>query len=80
MESFLKTIFELGDDSGEKEQNALHEAESAVSEVFLKGRAVALAPREPHLRRLQHQVAAHYGLTTESRGLSPQRRVVILPP
>ena len=79
MESFLKTIFELGD-SGEKEQNALHEAESAVSEVFLKGRAVALAPREPHLRRLQHQVAAHYGLTTESKGQSPQRRVVILPP
>jgi stage III sporulation protein SpoIIIAA len=79
MESFLKTIFELGD-SGETEQNALHEAESAVSEVFLKGRAVALTPREPRLRRLQHQVAAHYGLTTESRGRSPHRRVVILPP
>jgi hypothetical protein len=79
VESFLKTIFELGD-SGENEQNALHEAESAVSEVFLRGRAVALSPREPHLRRLQHQVAAHYGLTTESKGQSPQRRVVILPP
>jgi hypothetical protein len=79
MESFLKTIFELGD-SGEKEQNALHEAESAVSDVFLKGRAVVLTPREPHLRRLQHQVAARYGLTTESQGRSPHRRVVILPP
>ena len=79
MESFLKSFFELGD-SGEEQQSALHEAESAVSEVFLTGRSVALNPREPHLRRLQHQVAAHYGLATESKGYSPERRVVILPP
>ena len=79
MESFLKSIFKL-EDAGEEQQDALHEAESAVSEVFLKGCAVALNPREPHLRRLQHQVAAHYGLATESKGRSPHRRVVILPP
>ncbi len=79
MESFLKSFFELGD-SGEERQSALHEAESAVSEVFLTGRAVALNPRESHLRRLQHQVAAHYGLATESRGDPPERQVVILPP
>jgi predicted RNA-binding protein Jag len=48
--------------------------------VFLTGRAVALNPRESHLRRLQHQVAAHYGLATESRGDPPERQVVILPP
>ena len=79
MESFLRSIFELGD-SGAEQQSALQEAESAVSEVFLKGQAVALTSREPHLRRLQHQIAAHYGLSTESKGRSPHRRVVILPP
>jgi len=80
MEIFLKSVFRLEESRGEDQQGALEEAENAVSEVFLNGQAVALSPRESHLRRLQHQVAARYGLVTESKGHPPQRRVVIYPP
>lgn len=78
MENFLRSIFDVQDQL-DGEDAALQEAESAVSKVFEVAGPVELSPRNAHLRFLQHQVAGHYGLTSESKGREPFRRVVIYP-
>jgi stage III sporulation protein SpoIIIAA len=78
MENFLRSIFDVQDQL-DGEDAALQEAESAVSKVFEISGPVELSPRNAHLRFLQHQVAGHYGVTSESKGREPFRRVVIYP-
>jgi predicted RNA-binding protein Jag len=39
--------------------------------------AVELTPQSSFVRRLQHQLAERYNLTSESRGKEPNRRVKI---
>ncbi len=78
MESFLRSIFgaedpEAGDDA------ALREVEEGIDEAQEQGHAVELAPRNNHHRRLQHQIVERYGLTSESKGEEPYRRVVVYP-
>jgi stage III sporulation protein SpoIIIAA len=79
IENFLRSLFKIGDDST-AEQSALKEAEDAISRVFEHGHRVELSPQNSYTRRLQHQLAERYGLSTESKGREPYRRVVINPP
>jgi predicted RNA-binding protein Jag len=53
--------------------------EDAIGEAMEQGHPIELSPQNNHLRRLQHQIAERYGLTSQSRGEEPYRRVVIYP-
>lgn len=64
----------------ERRRKALTDlATDAVSEVKESGESVRLAPMNPFERKIVHDVVAEAGLTSESEGEEPQRRVVILP-
>jgi hypothetical protein len=56
---------------------ALQEAEKAISEVMTSDREVELSPQNSFIRRLQHQLAQKYSLSSRSRGREPLRRVRI---
>jgi predicted RNA-binding protein Jag len=58
---------------------ALREAEDAISEVMASAQPVELSPQNSYVRRLQHQFIQRYGLSSESKGTDPFRRVVIYP-
>jgi spoIIIJ-associated protein len=51
----------------------------AVDEVKASGEAVKLAPMTPFERKVVHDVVAAAGLTSESEGEEPRRRVVVQP-
>ncbi|NEA33350.1 R3H domain-containing nucleic acid-binding protein [Streptomyces sp. SID13031] len=51
----------------------------AVDEVKVSGEAVKLAPMTPFERKVVHDVVAAAGLTSESEGEEPRRRVVVQP-
>jgi stage III sporulation protein SpoIIIAA len=76
-ENFVRMVFGLLE--SQNEEGALEEAEGAVQEVLLNGEPIELTPQNSHFRRLQHQVADRYGLSSQSRGRDPDRRVVIYP-
>ena len=78
MENFLGTVFGV-DDPAAGDEAALREVEEGIDEALEQGHPVELSPQNNHLRRLQHQVVERYGLTSESRGEEPYRRVVIQP-
>jgi stage III sporulation protein SpoIIIAA len=77
MENFVRTVFGLT--AAQTEEVALQEAEGAVREVLIRGEPAELAPQNARFRRLQHQVAERYGLSSQSRGRDPERRVIIYP-
>lgn len=54
-------------------------AQEAIAEVKESGEAARLAPMNPFERKIVHDVVAAAGLTSESEGVEPKRRVVILP-
>jgi len=57
---------------------ALLETEDAIHQVLNKGLTTAeLAPASAYIRRLQHQMATRYNLSSRSRGKEPFRRVKI---
>jgi len=58
---------------------AISEAEEAIHTVLQQDRPVELAPQRAYVRRLQHELAQRFNLTSQSRGREPQRRVRILP-
>jgi stage III sporulation protein SpoIIIAA len=78
MENFLRAVFKV-DEVHAGDEEALQEVEEAIDEVLDQGHPVELPPRNNHLRRLQHQIIERYGLTSESKGEEPYRRVVIYP-
>ncbi|NIM04821.1 MAG: AAA family ATPase [Armatimonadetes bacterium] len=61
------------------EDIALNAAEQAIRQVLDTSQAVELPPVSAPLRRLQHRLADQYGLTTQSTGVDPKRRVKVLP-
>lgn len=64
----------------DRRRKALTElATDAVQEVKGSGEPVRLSPMNPFERKIIHDVVAEAGLTSESEGEEPQRRVVILP-
>jgi stage III sporulation protein SpoIIIAA len=81
MENFLIDAFELSDPAGQaaEDDEALREVEEAIDEAMDQGQPVELNPQNTYVRRLQHQVAERYGLTSQSKGEEPYRRVVIYP-
>ena len=57
---------------------ALREAEDAVNSISHGGASnVQLAPQNAYIRRLQHEIAERYGLSSTSRGREPFRRVTM---
>ena len=56
---------------------ALSEAETAISAVMKGAPATALSPQSPPIRRLQHELAERYSLSSRSRGRDPFRHVEI---
>ncbi|MFP5287349.1 MAG: R3H domain-containing nucleic acid-binding protein, partial [Thermoanaerobaculia bacterium] len=78
MENFLRAHFGAAE-PGTDDDAALREVEDAVDEVRDQGKPVELAPQGNYLRRLQHQLVERFGLTSESKGEEPYRRVVIYP-
>ncbi|MBI2304218.1 MAG: AAA family ATPase [Chloroflexi bacterium] len=56
---------------------ALKEAEEAIKKVASSGRAEELSPQRSYIRRLQHQMAEAYNLSSRSSGKEPYRRVKI---
>jgi stage III sporulation protein SpoIIIAA len=65
--------------SNEEVDAAVDEAEAAIKQVMEKGVTVALLPRPPAMRKLQHRIAARYRLMAESVGSEPQRHLIIHP-
>lgn len=65
-------------EGGKHLTDAIMEAEQAITRVMNGERsAVELTPRESYVRRLQHQLAERYNVSSESRGREPNRRVKI---
>jgi hypothetical protein len=67
-------------DSGPEDPTtrALLETEDAINQVLNKGLTTAeLAPANAYIRKLQHQMATRYNLSSRSRGKEPYRRVKI---
>jgi len=78
MENFLRAAFGV-DDHPSLDEVAVREVEEAVDEVLELGRPVELSPQNNHLRRLQHELVERFGLSSESKGQEPYRRVVVFP-
>src|SRR4029453_6318823 len=78
MEQTLRLVFDRNDRRS-SDASAMREAEVAIREVLEQSQPVELMPQNNYLRPLQHQLAERYGLTTESKGVEPHRRVVIYP-
>ena len=56
---------------------AMQEAEDAITQVLDRQQPVELAPQSSYIRRLQHELAERYNLSSRSRGRDPNRRVQI---
>ncbi|MFZ2260742.1 spoIIIJ-associated protein [Luteococcus japonicus] len=54
-------------------------AHDAIAEVKTSGEAQRLAPMNPFERKIVHDAVAEAGLVSESEGVEPKRRVVVLP-
>ncbi len=78
IEAVLREVFGV-EDRLSSEEIALREVEEAISEVMSTAQPVELSPQNSYVRRLQHQLIQRYGLTSESKGADPFRRVVIYP-
>jgi predicted RNA-binding protein Jag len=60
-------------------RDALTEVEHAIARVASEGQPVALAPRRPELRKVQHRLVARFHLEAVSTGTEPMRHLVIYP-
>jgi stage III sporulation protein SpoIIIAA len=63
----------------EEVHEAVKETEEAIERVRREGVAVALMPRRPVLRKLQHRLAVQANLLAESSGSEPDRHLVLHP-
>ena len=59
---------------------ALEEAEDGSLQVADGGRLVELAPQNAYIRRLQHELAQRYNVSSRSLGREPHRRVQLFQP
>lgn len=76
----LQKIFNLVTGVDEEDvREAVEETEEAVRKALEEGVEVALAPRRPALRKVQHRFIASLGLMAESVGREPERHLVIYP-
>jgi stage III sporulation protein SpoIIIAA len=78
--STLRDIFPTRQQRPSEELKALQEAEEGTYRVLAGDESAELYPQRRYIRRLQHALAAKYGLRSESQGMEPQRRVRIFRP
>ncbi len=65
-----------GGEASAPSEYAMQEMEDAITNVLNGGdTAVDLTPQNSYIRRLQHQMAQRYNLTSRSQGREPYRRV-----
>lgn len=77
MEKSLRALSK-GDAPNDSVTAALSEAEEAISQIHAgRQSSVDLAPQNPYIRKLQHQLASDQALESVSRGREPNRRVRI---
>jgi len=80
MRRLLQALFVPPEGVDEEEvREAVQEAEHAIQRVMAEGIPVALAPRRPAVRKLQHRMVVRYHLDAESIGTEPTRHLVIHP-
>lgn len=73
----LREIFPTRHQRPSEELKALQDAEEGAFRVLAGDESAELHPQRRYMRRLQHALAAKYGLRSESQGSEPQRRVRI---
>jgi stage III sporulation protein SpoIIIAA len=64
-------------DGNSKVVAALEEAEDAIGAVLRGMPSITLTPQTKHVRRMQHELADRYNVSSRSRGKEPNRRVEI---
>ena len=80
MRRLLQSLFVPPEGVDEEEvREAVQEVEHAIQRVMSEGVPVALAPRRPSVRKLQHRMVVRYHLDAESIGSEPSRHLVIHP-
>ncbi len=77
-QGLLSMTQNAGTEGGPHVNHAIQEAEDAITSV-LNGAdpEIELSPQNAYIRRLQHQMAQRYNLSSRSHGREPQRRVVV---
>ena len=80
IETVLREIFKMPQEISE-EDVAISQAEEAIEEILndTSGglNSLELPPQNSFLRRLQHQIAENYHMSSESIGSEPNRRVKV---
>jgi stage III sporulation protein SpoIIIAA len=80
LRKLLQNVFNIVHGVEDEEvKDAVREAEHAIQRVLNEHVAVALAPRRPTVRKLQHRMIARYQLVAQSEGQEPSRHLVIQP-
>ena len=77
--SALDEVIRGGGVDTDREAAALQEAQEAVVNVLHTGRPQELSPQGSRIRKMQHQIVESKKLASESVGLDPQRRLLVLP-
>jgi hypothetical protein len=77
IDAALGNVFNVPAPPADPMNDAMEEAEAAISHVLETARPVELAPQASYIRRLQHQMAERYNLGSTSKGKEPFRRVRI---
>ncbi|TAK34129.1 MAG: AAA family ATPase [Chloroflexota bacterium] len=79
MEQCLRNLCQLEpeEEAVDPVAQALQEAESASESVLAMSQPMELSPQSSYVRRLQHQIAERYSLSSQSVGREPHRRVRI---
>jgi nucleoside-triphosphatase THEP1 len=73
-------ISSFGSVRGKDLQTNLANVERLIEQVFFTQLPVNLPPADIKIRKIEHQIAARYGLNSESFGDEPRRFVVVYPP
>ena len=76
MEQVLANIYDL-DVQEDPLDAAMRETEDAINQVLIDSQPVELSPQNAYIRRIQHQMAEKFKLTSKSQGKEPHRRVKI---
>lgn len=72
-------MLDIGGYRAKRRRELVALAEKFVAEVKETGKPVRLEPMTPFERKIVHDTVAAKGLTSESEGEEPERRVVIYP-
>jgi hypothetical protein len=77
METCLADIFSLSTEETDTLAAAMRETQAAIRKVLQGAKSAELSPRDPSIRRKQHEMIRQSNLISHSYGQDPQRRVRI---